>query len=242
MDRAPHAAARRKLADRREIVEHPEAATVRAEDEVAVLDSQVVYRHDRQVAAEPMPFGSVVEGDVDAGLAPGVKEPAPRRILADDAREVVGPDAVRDLRPCAPVVRRLPEIRAEVVVLVARGRDERHRCVVRRCLDDRNERERSDPRGRDVLPRLPLVARDMQESVVAPGPEHAALDRRFGEREDRAVVLGAGVVLRDRPARWPELALVVARQVGADAFPRRPLVGAPEHVVSAVIQHVRVVR
>ena len=82
----------------------------------------------------------------------------------------------------------------------------------------------------------------MQQSVVAAGPEHAALDRRFGEREDRAVVLGAGVVLGDRSAGWPELRFVVPREVRADPFPRRALVGRAEDVIARVIQNVRIVR
>src|SRR5204863_3111405 len=202
----------------------------------------VVDRHGRQVPAEPVPFPAVVERDVDPGLAPRVEEAAPRRSFADHPREVVGTDPVRDLRPGPTVVRRLPEVRTEVIELVAGVRDERDRRIVRRRLDDRDERERTDRRRRDVLPGLAVVPRDVQETVVAPRPEHAALDRRLREREDRAVVLGTGVVLGDRTARWTELALVVAREVRTKALPGRSFVGGAEDVVSGVVQDVRVVR
>ena len=82
----------------------------------------------------------------------------------------------------------------------------------------------------------------MDQAVIASRPEHAALDWRLGEREDRAVVLRAGVVLGDWSAGGAELAFVVAREVGADALPGRPLVGGSEDAIAGRVQDVRVVR
>ena len=113
---------------------------------------------------------------------------------------------------------------------------------MRRGLDDRDERPAADALGRDVLPRLPVVTRDVHESVVRSRPQHTALDRRLREREHRAVVLGSGVVLRDRAARCAEALRIVARQVGADGLPRLALVARSEDPVAAVVEHVRVVR
>src|SRR5439155_8517137 len=81
----------------------------------------------------------------------------------------------------------------------------------------------------------------VQQSIVARGPEHAPLDRRFGEREDGAVVLRAGVVFGDRCTGWRLLRSVVPREVRADALPGRAFVGSAEDVVAGVIENVRVV-
>src|SRR3989442_343135 len=231
-----------ELPDRRKIVEDPEAAAVRGQNEVRVLHDHVVDRHDGQAAAEPTPLRAVGKRDVDAGLRARVEKTLARGVLADHAGEVVSRDAIRDLRPGAAEVLGLEEVRTEVIVLVTRGGDVRGPCVVRRGLDDRDERERPDGRGGHVLPGFPVVARHVKQSVVTPRPQHAALDGRFREREDRAVILGSGVVLGDGTAGRSELRAIVPRQVGADLLPRRPLVVRPEDVVAGVIKDVRVMR
>src|SRR2546426_2023356 len=231
-----------ELPDGRKIVEDPEAAAVRGQNEVRVLHDHVVDRHDRQAAAEPTPLRAVVKRDVHAGLRARVEKTLARGVLADHAGEVVSRDPVRDLRPSAAEVLGFEEVRTEVIVLVTSGGDVRGPCVVRRGLDDRDERERPDGRGGHVLPGFPVVARHVKQSVVTPRPQHAALDGRFREREDRAVILGSGVVLGDGTAGRSELRAIVPRQVGADLLPRRPLVVRPEDVVARVIKDVRVMR
>src|SRR5207302_10974890 len=148
----------RELADRLEIVEYPEGPAVRREDKVGVLDDQVVDRHDRKVAAETVPVRTVIERDIHAGLGAGVEQSLARGVLADDAREVVRGNAVRELRPGAPVVRRLPQVRLEVIVLVAGRRQVRGGRVVGRRLDARDQRETPGRHTRHAIPGLPARA------------------------------------------------------------------------------------
>ena len=150
---------------------------MRGQNEVGVLHDHVVDRHDRQAPAEPLPLRAVVERDVHAGLGARVEKPLARGVFADDAGEVVDRDPVRDLGPRAPEVLGLEEIGMEVVVLVARNRDVSGPRIVRGGLDDRDERERPDGCRRHVLPSLAVIARYVQQSVVAARPQHAALDR-----------------------------------------------------------------
>src|SRR5207247_9983904 len=104
------------------------------EHEVGAVASAVVDRHPRKDPPEPVPPPAVVQRDVHTRLAPGVQESLACRVLADDAREVVGPYSVRDLRPGPSVVRGLPEVWLELAVLVARRRDVRRASVVVRGL------------------------------------------------------------------------------------------------------------
>ena len=78
---------------------------------------------------------------------------------------------------------------------------------------------------RDLCPMAAVVGRDMKQAVIGAGPEHAFLQRRFGEREDGVVIFDAGDVVLDRAAARLLFALVVARQVGADRLPAVTLVG-----------------
>ena len=64
---------------------------------------------------------------------------------------------------------------------------------------------------RDVLPRLPVVARDVERPVVRAGPDDALLERRLRDRVERAVELLTGHVARDRLAARALAAGRVAR-------------------------------
>ncbi len=98
------------------------------------------------------------------------------------------------------------------------------------------------PGGVTLLQRGAVVPRDVHQAVVAPGPDDARLERRFGNREDRAVELDPGVVAGDRPARPFLFALVVARQVGADGLPGLTAVRGSEEHVGGVVDRLGIVR
>src|SRR5678815_4030036 len=93
---------------------------------------------------------------------------------------------------------------------------------------------------RDVRPRLPVVARDVERAVVRAGPDHAGLERRLLDRVDHAVVLFARDVDRDRLTGWAVLVLrVVRRQVRRELLPRYPLVPRAVHVLRPVVDRTR---
>ena len=233
----------RELADRREVVEDPERAPVRREREVPVLDDEIVERHDRQrPALPPVPPGPTVVRDVEADFGPRVEEAGDLRVLADRSHERIGRDAGGDLRPSAAIVLGLVDVRTEVVVLVAVGRDVGGAGVVLPRLDDADQRLRGNQLGCDVRPLLRVVARDVDEPVVAAGPEHAGLHGRLGEREDRGVILGAGLVERDRAAGVARRALVVAREVRAHPIPGRTVIARAMHVLRRGVEDARVMR
>src|SRR6202043_394230 len=70
----------------------------------------------------------------------------------------------------------------------------------------------------------------------------ALLQRRFSEREYGVVVLDARDVQGDGPAGGPLLALVIARQIGADALPTAPLIRALQYELRCRVQNIRIVR
>ena len=70
------------LAQRRDVVEDPEAAAVRADDQVVVLDDEVADRRRRHVQPQRLPVVAVVERDVDLRLGAGEQQALALRILA----------------------------------------------------------------------------------------------------------------------------------------------------------------
>ena len=77
------------------LIHDVEPAAVRRDDEVALFDRDVVDRRVGQVLPQRLPFRAVVERDVDAVLGAEIQQLRALGILADRAREVVGPDARR---------------------------------------------------------------------------------------------------------------------------------------------------
>src|SRR5262249_4169867 len=86
------------------------------------------------------------------------------------------------------------------------------------------------------------VAGDVDQPVVGAGPEQASLQRRLRQREDRAVVLGAGVVDGKLASGAPELLLVVACQVRTDRSPALSLITGARDADARLVQRVGVVR
>ena len=71
---------------------------------------------------------------------------------------------------------------------------------------------------RDIRPDLSAVERNMYESVVGPGPNHALFHGRFRDRKENGDVCGPGVV-QCEPARALLFELVVGREVRAQYLP-----------------------
>ena len=232
-----------EIPDRRQVVEDPERSAVGAQHQVVVLDDQVVHGDRRQVELERLPGLALVGREDDAALGSGVEHPLLLRIFPDDVeRDVLGKRAGEE-RERLSVVPRPVQVGVHVVEHMGVGDHEGHRGVERRGLDhlDRGPLGKAGQVVGDVGPGLARVASQVHPSVVGADPDQPLLLRRFGHGRDRAVVFGARVISRDRPARPLLPPLVVAGQVGADRRPGLSTVRGPEEDVGGVVDHLGVV-
>ena len=218
-----------ELADRREVVQHPEGAAVRSDDEVAVLRVDVADRAIGQVDLQRLPVLAVVERDEDAGLGAGVEEALAGRVLPNDVDVAARGNPLRDQRPALPAVASPVDVRVDVVDPVpVDGRVDRPGVEVRG-LEDADLRPGGEGLRRDVLPGFGVVPRDPDEAVVGAGPDQAVGDGREGEGVNDAAARALRVA---RPGgdgvEVGRDAGVLARQVGAEPSPsggRRPASG-----------------
>ncbi len=188
---------RTHLTKRGEVIENPERASVRRGDQVAFLDGEIVNWNDRQVATQRLPVGAVVERYPDPSLRSRVQEARALWVLAQDASELCCGNSVRDRRPRRAVVVGLVQVRLHVVELVPVGRDiRRARREIRR-VDHRDARPLRQAGRSHVLPGLSTIARDVDQSVIRAGPDHAGGARRFCDREDGRIVLDGCLVFGD---------------------------------------------
>src|SRR5579875_257295 len=213
------------LAQRRDVIQYPERASMRSSDEIVVLDGQVVNGHDGQIALQRLPVRAIIKRDEDAYLGSGIEQAAALRVFANDARESVLGNAIGDFCPGAPIIVGFVEIGPEVVEFVARSGQIGRSRVMWRWFNDADERPFRQVFGCDVLPARAIILRDMYKPIVGTGPEQSLFERRFGEGEDRAIILRAGIVFGDGAARGFQPRDIVACQIGADDLPTAALVG-----------------
>ena len=71
------------LAKRAEVVEDPERAAVRRNDERVIVNDHVVDRRDGEIELERLPVCAVVERNIDAGFGAGVEQAFALGIFAD---------------------------------------------------------------------------------------------------------------------------------------------------------------
>ena len=231
-----------ELPQQRHVVDHPEGSPMSGGDQIVAVHRQVAHTRSGQVELQGLPPAAVVERDIDSGLGAGIQQSAPDRVLANRARVRARGNAVGDGRPGLAVVRRPPQVRLEVVLLVSvRCHIGGARVVVRE-LDTSRPRELPVRLGRYVLPVRAGVARDVNQPVVAPRPEQALHERRLGERINRPVPLRARHVVVDRAARARERGGIVHGEVGRNLLPARALRGGAVDELRRDIERSGIVR
>src|SRR5579859_41425 len=198
-------------------------------------------RRGRQIEFQRLPVSAIVEGDVDAIFRAGEEQALVLGVFANDVGEAGVRETVGDSRPGFAEVGGPEDVGLEVVQLVAIDGDVGGAGGERRGFDDADETPLAEFFRGDVGPVLAAVAGDVHEAVVRTGPDDAFLDGRSREREDRVVILDAGVVLRERTAGRALLGFVVAREVAAELRPGHAAVGGLKDGFAAVINGVGLV-
>ena len=79
---------------RSEVVENPDRASLRRNNQILAMDFDVRDRHVWQVQLKRLPVRAVVERNKHAEFSAGVKQSFAIRILAHDARGPIGGNAV----------------------------------------------------------------------------------------------------------------------------------------------------
>ncbi len=220
-----------RVAQRRNVVEHPERAAHRRDRKIAANDLQVGHRGDAEVLLEHLPVFTVVEGNEHAPLRAGKQQAFADGVFAHDANWKVVRNAAGDLLPATAEVFGPVDVGLPVAELVAQYRDVGLRGVMRRRLDRIDPATRRQPARRHVLPALAAILRNVHGAIVGAGPDDAGPHRRFANAVERAVVLLAGDITSDRTA-GDDLGSVLERgQVGRNRLPGLAAIGRDVHVL-----------
>ena len=59
------------LSQRRDIVEHPEAASMRRDDQIVFVNREIAHRGCRQIELQRLPMIAIIEGNEDGALGAG---------------------------------------------------------------------------------------------------------------------------------------------------------------------------
>ncbi len=192
-----------ELAQRSEVVEHPDRATLRAGDQVVAVHEQVADPGRRKIALQRLPMVAVVEGHEHAGIGAGVEQARALQVGAHDADEMVGRKFAYGERPGRARSRACGRSRAG-----NRPADDcrRRRRPCPRCVGDGSTvltlAHGAMPFRRHVGPGLAAVAGQAHEAVVGADPDLVVVARRKPDAEDRR--------RSRRRARAPRLEIAVA--------------------------------
>ena len=228
---------RSRLAKHADVVQHPNPAPVRSEDQIVVVKGEVAHRGRRQVELQRLPVVAVVKRDEHTQLGTGDEQAATFGIFFDRLHVDARRQAAGDLLPRLARVLRAIDVRIVVLEAMTIDRGIRFVRVEMRRFEHRHLAPRVHPGWCYVLPRLPIVGRDVNVAVVGADPEERRADRRRRDRVDDAEALGlnrdvgggGGIQIR-RHAR------VLARHVLADPRPALAAVSGLEEVLIAEIQ------
>ena len=204
-----------QLAQRREVVEHPDRAALRRGDQIVAVDEQVARpRRSAGCCCSGCQLSPSSKRDEDAGFVAGVEQARPDGIGANDADEMAGGQAARDLASSS--CRRRACARHAGANRRCAGRRPRHRRCRDRAARDRCWRSCSTaamPGERHVASSsLPPSRVMLDQAVVGADPDFVAgdagegCDRSRSCRSRRAAVAcerDVAVAMFARPARLP---------------------------------------
>ena len=103
-----------QLAKRGDVVENPEAAAVRADHEVVVVNHQIANRSGGHVEPQRLPVVAIVEADEDGEFGAGEEQALAHGIFADGVDGRIG-QAADDLLPGVAAIVRAIDVRLQVV-------------------------------------------------------------------------------------------------------------------------------
>ena len=146
------------LPQRRDVVQDPEAAAMRPDDQVVVLDDEVADRRGRQVQPQRLPVVAVVERDIHRALGAGEQQALALRIFATTF--TVSPSGM-PLVMCVQVFAAVvgaEDMRPQVVEPERVDRRVGAERVGVRRVHERHLRPWRQLGRRDILPGVPAVA------------------------------------------------------------------------------------
>src|SRR5262249_32965951 len=224
-----------------EVVEDPDGAAVRGENEIVVgsLKLNVVHRNSGKIIFEGGPVSAAVPRNPEAEFGPGEKKIAVARMFANDVDGAGGVgNAGADGLPSFAVVGGSEDIDAVVVGAMTVEGDESSafRGFGGNNAGDVGAFGKAGNFAGDVGPGFAAIARDLDVAVVSTRPENVGSERRLADGGDGGIFLDA-IVARESFlvgsfAEDLQFVAVDARgQIVAEASPGVALIGGFEEIV-----------
>src|SRR4029077_12981309 len=152
------------------VIENPERASMRADDEIVAVNGQVAHRGVRQVELQRLPAVAVVKRNENRAFRTGKKQAFALGIFAYGIARSSGRNAVGDFGPRLAEIARAVNVRAQVIETEAVDGGVRGAGVEMRSLDDGNLAPGLELGRGDVFPGFSSVLRNVNQTVIGAGP------------------------------------------------------------------------
>ena len=173
----------------RDVVEDPECAAVRGDDEIVTVNGEIADGADGQIILQRAPGGAVVEGNEDADFGSGEEHAFAHGIFAHGVDVGVVRKASVDFLPGLAVVVGAIDIRMEVVHLMAVNCGVGGGGAEARCFDQADHAPVFYAGRSYVGPVRAFVESEMDETVVRAGPDFTFAHGRRGDGVNHATHL-----------------------------------------------------
>jgi len=150
-----------QLAQRRDVVEDPERAAVRRNNQVVAVNREIAHRGVRQIQLQRLPGISIVEGNIDRCLGAGKKEPLAGGIFTHGVDGSIRGQPGDNLLPVGAEVARAVDVRIQVVEAKSIDGSVGRARVKVRSFQDGYLAPGCELRWRDIFPALSCVASDV---------------------------------------------------------------------------------
>src|SRR5713226_2055282 len=141
---------RGELAQRSYVIENPERAAMRGDDEIIAVNDQVAHGGMRQILLQGLPVVAIVERNVDGAFRSGKEQALTNGIFANDVAGAAIGNSLGDFLPGSSKVARAVNVRAEIIEAERVDRRVSGGGVEMRRLDDGDFAPRLELRRSDI--------------------------------------------------------------------------------------------
>src|ERR1700746_2988021 len=106
---------RRELPKWSNVVEYPERAAVRTNDEIIAMHDQIADRRDRKIQAKTLPVFTVIEGHIYGPFGGGIQETFAFRVFANRIHGLALADPGHSLLPGLTTIVSPVNVRMQVI-------------------------------------------------------------------------------------------------------------------------------
>ena len=203
---------------------------------------QIGDLHRRQIGLQFVPGRAPIKAGPHPAFGAEIEQAGALYILPDRSRHFVGRQAGGNFHPRLAIIAGLPGDGLEIIQQEAMANHIGGTGAVGAVFHGGDLGEFRELGRGDVGPVGAAIAGDVHQTIVRPGPDHALLQPRRGERKHGGIGFHPSLIARDGTARWAQRSRIMRGQIRADLFPALTFIAALPDMLRGDIERAGIMR